>query len=188
MRYPRLLITRGLPGSGKSTVGTDLLGEHLADLIARNSEALGLSLVSRDDFRRMLHGRRLGWARQEQLVTVAQDATILALLLSGSDVFVHDTNLPDSAVTRFAKLAAQADAVLEVVDLRDVAIGECIRRDRDRACTQCAGQPAPTADCTSDRCKRVGADVIRGMFDKHLNSPRRTASVARAAARARTRS
>lgn len=186
MRYPRLFITRGLPGSGKSTVARDLLIEHLTELIAAESEALSLSLVSRDDFRRMFHGRRLGWARQEQLVTVAQDAAILALLAAKSDVFVHDTNMPDSAVTRFTKLAAQAGAVLEVVDLRDVPIEECIRRDRNRACPACVGLPAPTPACTSATCQRVGEDVIRGMFERTLNTPRRTARVARAAGRVRS--
>lgn len=186
MRKPRLFITRGLPGSGKSTVADEMLIEHLTHLYATKSEALNLSLVSRDDFRRMFHGRRLGWARQEQLVTVAQDAAVLALLLAKSDVFVHDTNLPDSAVTRFTKLAAQADAVVEVVDMRDVPLDECLRRDRNRACGACKGLPEPTPACTSATCQRVGSAVIVGMHERNLNTPRRTARVASAAGRART--
>lgn len=170
MRYPRLFITRGLPGSGKSTVARETLAAHLTELIAAKSEALGLSLVSRDDFRTMLHGRRLGWARQEQLVTAALEASVTALLDAGSDVFVHATNLPDSAVARFDKLARAAGARLEVVDLRDVPVAECIRRD--------AARPADES---------VGPDVIMRMFNAHLNTSRRTARVARAAASARAR-
>lgn len=187
MRYPRLFITRGLPGSGKSTVARETLAEHLAQLIAAKSEALNLSLVSRDDLRRMFHGRRLGWARQEQLVTAAQEATITALLAAGSDVLVHDTNLPDSAVARFDKLARDAGARLEVIDLRDVPMDECLRRDRARACGACIGLPKPTPSCTSATCQRVGDDVIRGMYDRNIGNARRTARVARAAGAARAR-
>lgn len=170
MRIQRVFLTRGLPGSGKSTVARETFAEHLARLIAENSQKLNLSLVSRDEFRRMFHGQRLGWARQEQLVTVAQEATIRALLAAGSDVFVHDTNLPDSAVARFDRLARSCGARLEVIDLRDVPLEECIRRDSIR----------PGAEC-------VGEEVIRNMHDQHLNTARRTARVATAAARARAR-
>ncbi len=154
MRYQRLFITRGLPGSGKSTVARDMLTEHLTHLIETKSQALNLTLVSRDDFRRMFHGRRLGWARQEQLVTDAQDATIVALLLAKTDVFVHDTNLPDSAVARFDRIARAASARLEVIDLRDVPMAECIRRDAARTGAQ-----------------RVGEAVIRKQFAEHIDKP-----------------
>jgi predicted kinase len=170
MRYARLFISRGLPGSGKSTVAREMLAEHLNRLFAEGSEKLSLSLVSRDDFRKMFHGQRLGWASQEALVTRAQEATIRELLTAGSDVFVHDTNLPDSAVARFERIARSVGARVEVVDLRDVPLEECIRRDSIRT------GPA-----------RVGADVIRKMHDQHLNTSRRTARVARAAAHARAR-
>lgn len=170
MRYARVFVARGLPGSGKSTVAREMLAEHLSRLFAEGSEKLSLSLVSRDDFRKMFHGQRLGWARQEALVTVAQEATIRELLKAGSDVFVHDSNLPDSAVARFQRIADSCGARLEVVDLRDVPLVECIRRDSIRT------GPA-----------HVGEDVIRKMHDQHLNTTRRTARVAQAAARARAR-
>ncbi len=186
MRYPRLLITRGLPGSGKTTFARRLLAEHLAELAAKKSQALDLSLVSRDDFRNMLHGHRLGWARQEQLVTVALEAAVTALLGAGSDVLVHATNLSDSDVARFDKLARAAGARLEVIDLRDIPLDECIRRDDARACNRCMGLDAPTPECIPNpACQRVGPDVIRRMFNRNLNTPRRTARVVAAAHRVR---
>jgi predicted kinase len=171
MRYQRLFVTRGLPGSGKTTIAHDLIAEHIAALLKAESQALTLSAVSRDEFRRMFHGKRLGWGRQEQLVTAAQDASILALLACGSDVIVHDTNLPDASMRRFERLAEQAGAKVEVIDLRGVVdLEECIRRDRARLGDEC-----------------VGEDVIYKMHNEHLANPRRTARAAVSAGRVKSR-
>lgn len=123
-RYPRLFVTRGLPGSGKTTVARELVDSQI--------NTFGLTRLNRDDFRRMMHGRRFGAGRQEQLVTAAQHAAIRAVLTEGGDVIVDDTNLRDSQILQFERLAAECGAVVEVIDLRDVPLDECIRRDRLR--------------------------------------------------------
>ena len=62
----RLLITRGLPASGKTT-----FARKLQPQVVR---------VNRDDLRRMLHGQRLFTQRAEGQVTQAQRAAVEALL------------------------------------------------------------------------------------------------------------
>ncbi len=80
---PTLIITIGLPGSGKSTWAKAWVGEDPA----RRAR------VNRDDLRAMLHGGRVGTAWQERQVTLAQHAAVRALLLHGFEVMVDDTNL-----------------------------------------------------------------------------------------------
>lgn len=114
----RLLITRGLPASGKTT-----FARTLQPWVVR---------INRDDIRRMLHGRRLYTQWAEGQVTAVQRAMVEALLRSRADVIVDDTNLRSRSVREWAELAARYGATLEVHDFTDVPLDECLRRDAGR--------------------------------------------------------
>jgi predicted kinase len=114
----RLLITRGLPASGKTT-----FAHKLQPRVVR---------VNRDDLRLMLHGRRLFTQWAEGQVTHVQRATVEALLRAHADVIVDDTNLRAKTVREWAELAARFHATFEVHDFTDVGVEECIRRDAER--------------------------------------------------------
>jgi predicted kinase len=114
----RLIITRGLPASGKTT-------------FARKLQP-GVVRVNRDDLRRMLHGDRLYTQWAEGQVTVVQRAQVEALLRAGASVCVDDTNLPARTVREWAELAARLGARFEVHDFTDVPVDECVRRDAER--------------------------------------------------------
>jgi predicted kinase len=114
----RLLITRGLPASGKTT-------------FARKLQP-GVVRVNRDDIRRMLHGGRLFTQWAEGQVTHVQRASVEALLRAHADVIVDDTNLRNKTVREWAELAARFGATFEVHDFTDVPLAECLRRDADR--------------------------------------------------------
>jgi predicted kinase len=135
-----LTITRGLPGSGKTTWA---------------KEQPQLVRVNRDDLRRMLHGgavidpERRGRAEKE--VTAAHHAAVEGLLRTGAHVVCDDTNLRGRVVREFAELAAKCGAHFSVRDFTDVPLEECIRRDALR---------------TGDG--HVGEDVIRGMHQRYL--------------------
>jgi predicted kinase len=137
----RLLITRGLPASGKTT-----FARKLQPQVVR---------VNRDDLRLMLHGRRLFTQWSEGQVTAAQRATAEALLRSGTDVIIDDTNLRARVVREWAELAARFHAGFEVHDFTDVGVEECIRRDAERS--------------GSDH---VGEEGIRKMYDRYLAGKR----------------
>src|ERR1700749_3938773 len=96
----RLLITRGLPASGKTT-----LARKLQPRVVR---------VNRDDLRLMLHGRRLFTEAAEEQVTHIQRLSVEALLARRTDVIVDDMNLRNSTVREWARLAARFRATLEV--------------------------------------------------------------------------
>jgi predicted kinase len=114
----RLLITRGLPASGKTT-------------FARKLQP-GVVRVNRDDLRRMLHGQRLFTQWAEGQVTRVQRTSVEALLRARADVIVDDTNLRNKTVREWAELAARFDATFEVHDFTDVPLDECLRRDAGR--------------------------------------------------------
>jgi predicted kinase len=114
----RLLITRGLPASGKTT-----FARKLQPRVIR---------VNRDDLRLMLHGRRLFTETAESQVTHIQRMSVEALLARRADVIVDDTNLRGSTVREWAVLAARFGAGFEVHDLTEVPLEECIRRDAAR--------------------------------------------------------
>jgi predicted kinase len=118
VKVTRLLITRGLPASGKTT-----FARKLQPRVVR---------VNRDDLRLMLHGRRLFTQTAEGQVSAVQRAAVEALLRAKADVIVDDTNLRTRTVREWAELAARLDATFEVHDFTDVPLDECLRRDADR--------------------------------------------------------
>jgi predicted kinase len=118
VKVTRLLITRGLPASGKTT-----FARKLQPRVVR---------VNRDDLRLMLHGRRLFTQTAEGQVSAVQRASVEALLRAKADVIVDDTNLRTRTVREWAEMAARFDATFEVHDFTDVPLDECLRRDADR--------------------------------------------------------
>jgi predicted kinase len=118
-----LTITRGLPGSGKTTYAKTWVSE----------DVLHRSRLNRDDFREMLHGGPHGYDRPlEQAVTWAHQGAVRCLLAAGRDVICDDMNLQNRQVKEWMKLAKEAGADFEVVDLTNVPVGTCIDRDKSR--------------------------------------------------------
>lgn len=124
----RLIATRGLPASGKTTFARTLQPSVLR--------------VNRDDLRRMLHGERLFTQWAEAQVTVVQRAQVEALLRARADVCVDDTNLRARTLRGWADLAARHGAEFEVHDFTDVPLAECLRRDAARPAADQVGAEA----------------------------------------------
>ncbi|MGW5668011.1 phosphatase domain-containing protein [Micromonospora sp. NPDC003776] len=114
----RLIATRGLPASGKTT-----FARRLQPDVVR---------VNRDDLRRMMHGARLFTQWAEGQVTRAQRAQVEALLAARVSVCVDDTNLRSRTLRDWAELAERFGAAFEVHDFTDVPLEECLRRDATR--------------------------------------------------------
>lgn len=136
-----LILTRGLPGSGKSTAAAAWVGAD-PDWRVR---------INRDSLRDMGHGRRLGTGAQEAIVTGLQESGARTALSHGTSVVVDDTNLRNGDVNRWARLAAEAGAEFEVWDFRNVPLEVCIARDAQR-----------------DGLDRVGEQVIRDKYEEHI--------------------
>jgi predicted kinase len=122
-----LTITRGLPGSGKTTW-------------ARQQR--GAVRVNRDDLRRMLHGGMVGLGWAEVQVTLAQRSLVEALLRAGLNVICDDTNLRPRYVKELAALAEACGADFVVRDFTDVPVDECVARDAAREPPERVGEEA----------------------------------------------
>jgi predicted kinase len=122
-----LIITRGLPASGKTTKARQWVA---VDPVRR-------ARVNCDDIRAQLHDAAYvkqsdDTAGTERTVQAVRDATITALLKRGIDVVSDDTNLPTRTARDLRRLAMLAGADFEVWDLADVPYEECVRRNNAR--------------------------------------------------------
>jgi predicted kinase len=113
----RLVITRGLPGCGKTTRARHWVAE----------DPLTRCRVNRDDLRLMFYATRFtGLAERERAVTVVQYPAIRALLKAGFDVVSDDTWLREDLFQTLRSLAIRAGAIVEVWDMRNVPLDVCI--------------------------------------------------------------
>jgi predicted kinase len=137
-----LVITRGLPASGKTTWAREWVAQDPTRL-----------RVNRDDLRLMTTGRLVLSGRLEDTITVAQHAAVEALLRAGHGVVVDDTNLRLRHARAWAELAERAGARFGVREFTDVPLEVCLARDAARAA---AGERA------------VGEALIRDLHDRFL--------------------
>lgn len=117
----KLVITRGIPGSGKTTwarAWVDQDPEHR-------------SRVNRDDLRSMLHNGVYSQDRERQ-IQAARDSLIRRLLERGVDVVSDDTNLPSRTARDLRKLAVLSKAEFEVHDMTNEPLDVCLQRNRER--------------------------------------------------------
>lgn len=116
-----VILTTGLPGSGKSTWAKNFLDQTTGQFV----------LTSRDDIRKMLGCFPIGNKDQENLVSKIQDDVIVKAINAGYCVIVHDTNLNSKSPTRIKKLF-DGDVQFMVADFTNVPVETCIERDAQR--------------------------------------------------------
>lgn len=113
----KLIITKGLPRSGKSTWAK----EHV-------EKSGNYVRINRDDLRVMLHNDK--WSPKNEEITIAtQRAMVKAALLKGKSVIVDDTNLTDHHKLSWEALAKECDATFEVKKFDSTDIQLLIDRD-----------------------------------------------------------
>jgi len=114
----RLILTKGLPASGKTTWANKTVSESNGTIIN----------INKDDLRAMLHADKSTKYR-EQFVLMAQENLTKLAFQQGHDVIWSDTNLNPIHEKRANALS---DCV-EIVDFTHVPLKECIARDKNRA-------------------------------------------------------
>lgn len=110
----KLIVTRGLPGSGKSTWA------HEQPAIVVNKDKIRAAMKNYDYER-----------GDESKVLTLRDEFIEMGLYWGLDVISDDTNLNPYHIRQLQFLAEAHDAEFEIVDF-DVDIETCIARDAQR--------------------------------------------------------
>lgn len=139
----KVIITKGLPASGKSTWAEQMVKD--------NPNAY--KIVCKDNLREMLDNGNWG-KDSEKLVLKIRDSLVIQILQAGKHVIICDTNLDPKHEQRIKQLIKEYneqhhEQVSVEIKFFDVNIEECIKRDLKRA-------------------KPVGERVIRDMYEKYL--------------------
>lgn len=122
MTETTLLICRGLPASGKTTLAKAWVAEDTANR----------ARVNKDDLRRLMHdGVYLG-RDTENTINMIRDNMIRKLLRKGISVVNDDTNLPQSVARDLARIGREVGATIEVLDMTNVSAEVCLERDKNR--------------------------------------------------------
>lgn len=134
----KLILTRGVPASGKDTWAKAWVAED-PERRAR---------LNRDDYRAMMFGidrKGVGTFPQEKAVSYAQQTAAKGLLNAGVDVVISDTNLR----AKFVKMWLGFTDDVEFMDF-PITIDEAYDRDLNR------GEEA------------VGPDVLKSFFERFI--------------------
>lgn len=115
----KLIMTKGLPASGKST---------WAKLQVREQ---GFKRINKDDLRNMVDDGI--WTKQnEKAIISIRNAIADDLLSKGHSVIIDDTNLVPKHEECLKEIAAKHNAQFEIKDFTDVPLEVCLERDKHR--------------------------------------------------------
>ena len=146
MKKQKIILTRGLPASGKST--------WAKEQVAKGNGKV--KRVNKDDLREMIDAGI--WSKtNEQMILNARDALVALFIGSklAETVIVDDTNFEEKHFNKMQEFAdsykriCNMDITVEYKDFLDVSLDECIHRD-------------------SLRAKPVGEKVIKGMHQRYI--------------------
>lgn len=117
----KLIVLRGIPGSGKSTQALHWVGD--AELLKR-------AVVSRDDIRRTQFKKTKAVLNheEEQIVSAIQQSTVKTLLDQGYEVVIDDMNLRPKYVREWRRIALAHGAEFSTHETH-VDVDEAVRRD-----------------------------------------------------------
>lgn len=114
-----LIMTKGLPASGKSTWAKEQV------------DTCGFKRINKDDLRSMLDNGK--WSKtNEKTIIAIQTVMINELLESGCSVIVDDTNFAGHE-DRLKSIAEANNAIFEVKDFSHIPLEICIERDKRRS-------------------------------------------------------
>lgn len=142
MQELKLIITKGLPASGKSSWADEY--------IAKNPNFVKIEKDQiRKDTSLFKDGQYVHKRGDEGIVLKERDRLIRKALNEGKSVISSDTNLVQKHITQLTNIAKQNNATVEIKSFLDVPIKELIERDQKRE-------------------DSVGEQVIRKMFHNQV--------------------
>lgn len=116
----KVILTKGLPGSGKSTWAKSLLDKNPGKY----------KRVNKDDLRAMIDNSK--WSKDnEKFILNIRDQIILSALENGKHIIVDDTNLHEKHINHIKELV-KGKAEVEIKDFTDVTLETCIKQDLKR--------------------------------------------------------
>lgn len=122
MTNPTIFVTRGLPGSGKSTWADNTV-RILKNFVKVERDELRMSL-----FKSYWTGKQ----EDEEKVTRLQEALVRSYLAEGMSVIISDTHLPDRSVKKWLKLGHELSVPVYVQDFRHVPLEKVLENNKAR--------------------------------------------------------
>ena len=118
---PKIILCRGIQGSGKTTWAKQWVLEDPEHRVRFNN----------DDIRNML-GKY--WVpSREKLVQHIQEEALIEALERGYDIVIDNTNLNEKVLDNYRVLVtAYGDHAIEYKDFFDTPLSVCIERDKNR--------------------------------------------------------
>ena len=116
----KLILMRGLPASGKSTIAQ---GRLLADGNAIR--------INKDLLRKMLHFNKFSGINEKN-TRGASRTLARTFLRQKMNVIIDDTNLNPGVMESWKALANEEGATVEIIDMTDIPVEECVMRDIGR--------------------------------------------------------
>lgn len=137
----KLIMTKGLPGSGKTTWAREFLN--------KNGGSDRWVIICKDDLREMLYAGYKYTKTSEKLIIDARNALITSAWCAGRNVIVADTGFNKIHEQALRQMCEVIGAEFEIKNFTYVPVEECVKRDLLRQ-------------------KSVGKDVIMNMYDQYL--------------------
>lgn len=150
-----LLLTRGLPASGKSTFAEKIIGNGSnwvrleRDLLRDQLYKSRVHQAPADASKEEKETVRQQVAERENTITKVQFAMAEGAVLAGKSIVVSDTNLRAKYVRDWMAFAKKHNLEFNTVNFDSVSVDECVRRDEVRQ-------------------NSVGEKVIRDMAQRYL--------------------
>lgn len=144
---PKLIVTRGVSNSGKSTWARGVIQNSGGKIQRVNRDSIREELLSLGLFEEILYQ---DW--QEKMVTEMQEIRVPAFLNYNLSVIVDGMNLSPKDVRKWQKVASKCGADFEVKEFA-ITLEEALERAAKRPLSE-----GP----------RVPEDAIRIMFEKRL--------------------
>lgn len=140
-----VILTIGLPGSGKTT-----WAKHYVE---KNDNFIR---ISRNDIRSMF-GKKVFSKQREALVSIIESSAVRGALKKGFNIIIDANNLNPKVVTKWVKFVERYnDASDHQISLQTIffstSLEECIRRDANR----------------QDPDEIVGVNIIKNMYTKYF--------------------
>jgi predicted kinase len=139
----KVIIFKGLPGSGKTTKARLIQKENPGEFMRLNKDDLRAMLENSSEF------------VPEDLVVRTRDFMLRKALEMGKSVIIDDTNLNPYHEKRIREIVGDMQSIssnkaeIEIIDLTNLSLGQVIEQDKGRE-------------------KKVGEEVILNMYNKFL--------------------